>query len=126
MGVMLAPPILRSIPLACLLALPSLACVADGKGSGAAEGTGASEGPDGPMALMLEEIEKRTMPPWAAQKTERCVPEHDFEDDPSLTTEEIALCAAWLANGSPEGDPCQALALPEPPNTELVGVSGTF
>ena len=42
------------------------------------------------------------MPPWFI---ERNVGIQQFKDDPSLTDEEVALIAAWVAEGAPRGDP---------------------
>ena len=43
-----------------------------------------------------------TMPPWYVEKD---IGIQHFKDDPSLSDEEIAAIAAWVRNGTPEGDP---------------------
>jgi mono/diheme cytochrome c family protein len=69
------------------------------------------EGGTAPMALITyaesrpwakaikEEILERRMPPWGAVKGFG-----DFQDDVSLTQEEIALIADWVEGGAPEGE----------------------
>ena len=52
----------------------------------------------------------REMPPWFA---DACCGR--FSNDPSLTKQQIALLAAWAANGAPAGDPHRA----PPPRHEL-------
>jgi hypothetical protein len=42
------------------------------------------------------------MPPWYVDKT---VGIQDYENDPSLTSDEIRTIAAWVDNGAPKGDP---------------------
>ncbi len=51
---------------------------------------------------------ERTMPPWSAIETEECDPPHGWKDDLRLTEGEIATIEAWVAAGSPEGDPADA------------------
>lgn len=69
--------------------------------------------------LMVEAVETGAMPPWGAQETEECEPPHAWKDDLRLTDDEKALLAQWLADGTPEGDPADAEALPEPPSLTL-------
>ena len=52
---------------------------------------------------MRETTEKRSMPPWFA---ERGIGK--FSNDPSLTEEEIGLLAAWAQAKAPAGDPREA------------------
>jgi hypothetical protein len=47
-----------------------------------------------------EEVLSRRMPPWGAVKGFG-----DFQNDASLTQEEINLIALWVEGGAPEGDP---------------------
>lgn len=56
---------------------------------------------------MVEVTADRTMPPWHADPGVVA-----YANDRSLTKEEIALIAAWVAAGSPEGDPAKTPALP--------------
>ncbi|PCI75605.1 MAG: hypothetical protein COB20_12465 [SAR86 cluster bacterium] len=68
----------------------------------------------GPMALQTFEqvrpwapvikskVVDRVMPPWHLDKT---VGIQDFENDVSLTNEEIELIASWVDAGAPEGNP---------------------
>ncbi|MEP7364718.1 MAG: cytochrome c [Acidobacteriota bacterium] len=78
------------------------------------------DGADGPFSVMTyaaarpwataikEEVLARRMPPWGAVKGFG-----EFEDDRSLTQEEIHLIADWVEGGAPEGDP---VLLPARPN----------
>ncbi len=47
-----------------------------------------------------EEVLSRRMPPWGAVKGFG-----EFQNDNSLTQEEIGLIAQWVEGGAPEGDP---------------------
>ena len=47
-------------------------------------------------------VTSREMPPWYI---DRNVGIHQFKEDPSLTTDEIALLAAWSDAGAPQGNP---------------------
>ncbi|PRP90894.1 hypothetical protein ENSA5_59690 [Enhygromyxa salina] len=63
--------------------------------------------------------ESREMPPFLAQATEECTPPHGFEDDPTLSDEELEMLRVWAEAGAPEGDPETAAPLPAPPSLEL-------
>lgn len=63
---------------------------------------------------MLGALERRTMPPFLADTTDECAPRFDWQDDPRLTDDELAMFAAWVEAGAPEGDSEDAAALPEP------------
>lgn len=53
-----------------------------------------------PWAVAIrEETTRRTMPPWNAVRGFG-----EFQDDPSLTQEEIQLIAEWVNGGAPPGD----------------------
>ena len=56
-----------------------------------------------------DEVLNRRMPPWGAVKGFG-----DFQNDPSLTQEEISRIAQWVEGGAPEGDP---VYLPSPPRS---------
>lgn len=43
-----------------------------------------------------------TMPPWYVEKD---IGIQHFKNDPSLSDEEIAMIAAWVRDGAPQGDP---------------------
>lgn len=70
------------------------------------------EGGIAPMALVSydvarpwakairDEVLSRRMPPWGAVKGYG-----EFQDDPSLTQDEINRIAEWVEGGAPEGDP---------------------
>jgi hypothetical protein len=49
-----------------------------------------------------EKVVNRTMPPW---HIDRNVGITKFKDDPSLSDAEVAMIAAWVDHGSPEGNP---------------------
>ncbi len=68
---------------------------------------------------MLMAVEERTMPPWGAEATETCAPQHAWKDDPRLSDEQIEMLGAWVEAGTPLGDPELAAPLPEPVETEL-------
>ncbi len=67
-----------------------------------------------------------SMPPWGAAVSDECEPSHGFEDDISLSSDQIELFQAWSDAGAPEGDPASAVELPSPPNTELSSVDMTL
>lgn len=77
-------------------------------------------------SLALDAIEAGAMPPWGAAQTDRCTHEHTWVEDLTLSAEDQAMFAEWIDIGTPEGDPANAAPLPEPPNLELEGISGTF
>jgi hypothetical protein len=54
-------------------------------------------------AAIREAAEKRTMPPWFAEKGIA-----RFSNDPSLSDAEIATLAAWAEGGAPGGNPADA------------------
>jgi len=62
-------------------------------------------GTRGYAAAMQKAVENRSMPPWFA---ERGIGK--FSNDPSLTEEQIAVLAAWVAAKAPAGDPAGAPA----------------
>ncbi|MBX7167984.1 MAG: thioredoxin family protein [Pirellulales bacterium] len=56
--------------------------------------------------MIQEVVHERRMPPWLA------APGHgQFKNDPSLSTEEVALIDRWVAGGCPQGDEAE---LPAP------------
>lgn len=69
--------------------------------------------------LMNDAVAAETMPPWGALETDECRPAHTWRNDLRLTADEKRLFAEWLDAGTPEGDPADAVALPEPPSLEL-------
>lgn len=57
--------------------------------------------------MIREVVNEKRMPPWHAD------PAHGkFENDISLTAEQIAEIDLWVRNGAPEGDPAQKPELP--------------
>ena len=54
-------------------------------------------------------VETRAMPPW---HLDRRIGIQDFQNDPSLTDEQIATIVAWVDSGAPEGNPADT---PTPP-----------
>ena len=65
----------------------------------------------------------RIMPPWPADGGGDC---NTFLDRRHLDDAEIALLAAWAADGAPEGDPRDAVAVtapPEPAFTPAIGLA---
>src|SRR5690606_31326178 len=70
-------------------------------------------------ALMRDAVESGLMPPWGAIETDECQPAHSWRNDMRLSDAQKQLLAQWVANGSPEGDPANAVPLPAPPSLEL-------
>ncbi len=58
--------------------------------------------------LIKHQVETRTMPPWHVDRT---IGIQEYQNDLSLTDEEIQTIVAWVDGGAPEGDPA---ALPAP------------
>jgi Copper type II ascorbate-dependent monooxygenase, C-terminal domain len=56
-------------------------------------------------AAIQAAVEKRSMPPWFAEKGVG-----HFSNDPSLGTEEIAVLSAWAAANAPAGNPADGPA----------------
>jgi hypothetical protein len=67
-----------------------------------------------------DEVLARRMPPWGAVKGFG-----EFQDDPSMTQDEINRIAEWVEGGAPEGD--IRFLPPPPPRTiaQPVAVKGT-
>ncbi len=76
--------------------------------------------------LMSEAVNDGVMPPWGALETDECQPAHSWRDDTRLSDEQKQLLADWVSAGTPEGDPANAVALPEPPSLELADVSAVL
>lgn len=55
------------------------------------------------------------MPPWYVEKD---IGIQHYKQDPSLTDEELAMIQAWVANGTPEGDPAHLTAELDPGDVE--------
>jgi hypothetical protein len=80
-----------------------------------------------PMAsAMAGAVEAGTMPPWGATDTDTCTPRFGWKGDPRLSADETEALRAWADAGAPEGDPDDAAEVPDPPATELSGVSQTL
>ncbi len=73
--------------------------------------------------LMTDVVVDGLMPPWGAIETDECQPDHSWRDDTRLSDEHKQLLADWVSAGTPEGDPADAVALPEPPSLELADPS---
>lgn len=75
-----------------------------------------------PWARAIRESAKlRRMPPWYAERASV-----QFENDPTLTREEIALIDQWATAGAPEGSPATAPPPVEwPPGWSLAQVDHT-
>ncbi|NVB40287.1 hypothetical protein G6O69_20765 [Pseudenhygromyxa sp. WMMC2535] len=76
--------------------------------------------------LIDEVVASGEMPPWGALETDECQPEYGWRNDARLSDADKQLIADWVAAGSPEGDPANAAALPEPPNLDLDSPTATF
>ena len=59
--------------------------------------------------IMKYQTETRTMPPWHVDRT---IGIQEYQNDLSLSDEEIATIGAWADAGAPEGDPVDLLLLP--------------
>ncbi|PRP94051.1 hypothetical protein ENSA5_41630 [Enhygromyxa salina] len=77
-------------------------------------------------ALASDAVNEGVMPPWGAIETEECQPEHDWTNDLRLAEADRQLLADWVAAGTPEGDPADAVALPSPPELALQDPSASF
>ena len=60
--------------------------------------------------VIKDRVEKRSMPPYFIDKE---VGVQSFEDDRSLSDQEIATIAAWVDSGSPQGDMNYLLPAPQ-------------
>ena len=68
-----------------------------------------------------EEVLSRRMPPWGAIKGFG-----EFQDDRSLTQEDLTILADWVEGGAPEGDPRVLPHVPHfTPREEIVRPAGT-
>jgi hypothetical protein len=74
-------------------------------------------------AVMAKETGARRMPPWGAQDTSECKPPFPWKKDARLAEKDIATIAAWVAAGSPEGDPKDAPPPRALPPSDLPGAS---
>jgi hypothetical protein len=72
---------------------------------------------------MMVEAEKGTMPPFDARDEADCTPRFPIVDDQRLTADEKALFRAWVQGGMERGTEAP---VPQPPNTELAGVTHTL
>ncbi len=62
-----------------------------------------------PMAgSMKDQTQRGLMPPWGAVTTSECTPPFGWKNDARLSPQELATLAAWVDNGTPEGDPKDA------------------
>lgn len=66
-------------------------------------------------AAISAAMEGRTMPPWLVTADGSC---GDFRDSRWVPDDEIALVAAWVADGSPEGEPRDDLQIPDLPGLD--------
>lgn len=66
-------------------------------------------------------VESRHMPPWPP--SDDCA---QYQDDRSLSTEQVALLTGWVDAGAPEGDPADAPPAPPVPTTGLSRVDATL
>jgi len=76
--------------------------------------------------LMLAAIEEDRMPPWGARETSECTPPNPWLHDLRLDAEEKQRVAAWVAAGTPEGDPTMAPPPVEPVSMALSAPDGLF
>ncbi|MCA9682220.1 MAG: hypothetical protein KC457_08495, partial [Myxococcales bacterium] len=77
-------------------------------------------------AAVVDATEEGTMPPWGAINTDECQPAWNWRHDLRLSDEDKQLLVDWLAAGTPEGDPAEAAALPEPTSLDLANPSITL
>lgn len=77
-------------------------------------------------AIAKEKIVSREMPPWGAFDDDKCKVQHSFEDDLSLTQEQIDAFARWVDRGMPEGDPAKRPAPKTFPPDGLPAKTHTF
>lgn len=72
---------------------------------------------------LLDAIETGVMPPFDAREEADCTPRFGWVDDPRLSTQEIDTIKLWIEDGRAEGT---VAPIPDPPNTELTGVTKTL
>src|SRR5215475_8237172 len=64
-----------------------------------------------PWARAIKErVVKREMPPWFLDKT---IGIQKYQNDPSLTDEEVATIVKWVDSGAPQGNPADAPPAPK-------------
>lgn len=76
--------------------------------------------------LLADATEARIMPPWGARSTDECEIQHPFEDDLSLSDEEIETFRLWAEQEAPAGDSDTAAELPSPPSLVLEDADETL
>lgn len=52
---------------------------------------------------ILDAVESRRMPPWAAHETDECEPRFGFKGDIRLTDDEIQMVRQWVEDDMPKG-----------------------
>ena len=57
---------------------------------------------------VVEATQSRRMPPWGAYNSEDCTPRFDWQDDNSLSEQELDWLVQWQEQGQLEGDETQA------------------
>lgn len=63
--------------------------------------------------LISYKVQAREMPPWHLDKTTGI---QDYQNDISLSDDQIATIVSWVESGAPEGNPAAMPAMPELPN----------
>ncbi len=71
------------------------------------------------------QISAGLMPPWHAIETEECQPPLAFKHDARLAPEQITMFIDWAIANAPEGEPADAVPLPDPPAVDLVDTTAT-
>ena len=76
-------------------------------------------------ASAIADIESLKMPPWGARDTAECKPRFGWQHDLRVTPSEKAKLDAWVAAGTPEGDPADAPKTSAAPTLALANVDQT-
>ncbi len=77
-------------------------------------------------AVLADAVETGQMPPFAADDSDECSMNYDWQDDLRLSDDEKSALRAWADAGAPEGDPATPAEVTEPPSTELGSVDAVL
>lgn len=76
--------------------------------------------------IIVERTQAGEMPPFHAKETDDCEQRYPWKHDPRLDEEQLAILAAWDANGAPAGDPAEGPPPYELAQTQLEGATMTL
>jgi hypothetical protein len=76
--------------------------------------------------IIVERTQAGEMPPFHAVETDDCEQRYPWKNDPRLDDDQLAILAAWDANGAPAGDPAEGPPPYQLAQTQLEGASMTL